>query len=112
MSDDFPTESKHFIATVALSPSDLGLYSALRQVKKISNDETVSAMVAFCLQVLAGEFSTLSAEGRLGEDLDRANFTFTAQKKQFGLIMAGAEKVLLDTSALREQLSRQVAEWT
>lgn len=110
MPDPTLNTSKPFLVTVALSPSELGLYAAIRQAKRLSNEEAVSAMVAFCLQALVSETSTLSAECALEDDIERTVLNHAAHAKQLGSLLAGAEKILLDAAALREQLAQQKLE--
>lgn len=99
-------EPRQFVVTVSLAPSELGLYAAVRQAKQISNDAVVSAMVAFCLQLLASEPSSSAPTSVLDDDLERAVLTLATEVKRVGSLLAGAEKVLLDAAALRDQLAR------
>ena len=107
MSNDRLIETKTFLATISLSSSELGLYAAVRSAKKLTNDEAVSVMVAFCLQLLVSEISALGANRPLDEDLERTVCNLTAHLKQLGSLLGGAEKILLDAAALREQLARE-----
>ncbi len=107
MPDNRLIEQKNFLVTVTLSPSELGLYAAVRRAKKLTNDEAVSVMVAFCLQLLVSELSSLGSNRPLAEDLERTIFNLTAHLKQASSLLGGAEKILLDAAALREQLAQE-----
>ncbi|MBL9187519.1 MAG: hypothetical protein JNK23_08590 [Opitutaceae bacterium] len=100
------TEPRTLVVTVSLAPSELGLYAAVRHAKRVSNDAVVSAMVAFCLQLLAAESASLTGDTPLDDDLERAALNLTAELKRLGSLLAGAEKILLDAAALRDQLAR------
>lgn len=63
--------------------------------------------VAFCLQLLVSEISALGANRPLDEDLEQTVCNLTAHLKQLGSLLGGAEKILLDAAALREQLARE-----
>ncbi len=107
MRDAQRKETSSFLATIALPASELGLYAAVRQAKRLTNDQIVSAMVTFCLQLLVSEISTLSADESLEEDLERMALHHATHVKQLSSLLAGAEKILLDAAALREQLARE-----
>ncbi len=100
------TAPRTFVVSVSLAPSELGLYAAVRQAKRSSNDAVVSAMVAFALQLLAAESAALTGDTPLDDDLERAALTLTAERKRLSTLLAGAEKILLDAAALRDQLAR------
>ena len=105
MPDAAHIDPSHFLVTVTLSPSELGLYAAVSKAKKITNDQVVSAMVAFCLQLLVSEVSMLSASRRLDDDLERTVLNLAAHLRRLTTLLAGAEKILLDAATLREQLA-------
>lgn len=101
--------ARSFVVTLSLTPADAGLFTAIAQAKGIANDAAAIACVSFCLQLLASDLPSLSAAKPLHEDLDQALLNFSAEKQRAGLLIAGAEKVLREAAALREQVARQTA---
>jgi hypothetical protein len=98
-----------FVVTVALSPADAGLFTAVAHAKGTTNDETATFCVSFCLQLLASELPSLSAGRSLQDDLEHVLLNLSAEKKRGSLLLAGAEKILREAAALREQVARQTA---
>ena len=97
------------MVTVALTPSEAGLFTAVGQAKQTPNDEVVSAFASFCLQLLASELPALSAGKPLQEDLEHVVLNLSAEIQRTGLLLAGAEKILREAAVLREQVSRESA---
>lgn len=101
---------RSFVVTVALLPADAGLFTAVAQAKGTTNDETTTACVAFCLQLLASELPSLAAGKSLQEDLEHVLLNLSAEKQRGSLLLAGAEKILREAAALREQVARHTAQ--
>ena len=106
---DPPLASKSFVVTIALAPSDAGLFAAVVQAKGATNDQTATAFVAFGLQLLASDLPALAAARPLSEDLEHVTLNLAAEKQRGFLLLAGAEKVLREAAALREQVARETA---
>jgi len=100
---------RSFVVTIALLPADAGLFTAVAQAKGTTNDETATFCVSFCLQLLASELPSLGAGNSLQEDLEHVLLNLSAEKQRGGLILAGAEKILREAAALREQVARHTA---
>jgi hypothetical protein len=98
-----------FFVEVSLSPLDLGVYSNVRQIKGLTNDQLVSELVSFGLQLLVSELPVLSPDEPIGRDLERSVAGAGESLRQLGTLLGGAEKILLDAAALREHLDRTLA---